>query len=166
MDVGLIYGCAAHALKPLISSMFSSWGILSDLEDKLSELNNKLELMMRRLDYMEAVLTESRKYPELARLMGDLKVGASLYGEPLKLIQRLIGIRRYLDKTSESRDTVSRIILNALALKGPMNISQLTREVAQEKGSASRVTVRKRVKKLFGEGIIVKGDGFEYKIPE
>lgn len=121
---------------------------------------------MRRLDYMEAVLTESRKYPELARLMGDLKVGASLYGEPLKLIQRLLGVRRYLDKTSESRDEVSRIILNALALKGAMNISQLTREVAREKGSASRVTVRKRVKKLLEESAIEKGDGFEYRLSE
>jgi hypothetical protein len=139
---------------------------LSDLEDKLSDLNDKLELMMRRLDYMEAVLTESRKYPELARLMGDLRVGASLYGEPLKLIQRLLGVRRYLDRTSESRDEVSRIILNALALKGAMNISQLTREVAREKGSSSRVTVRKRVIKLLEEGVIEKGDGFEYKIPD
>ena len=121
---------------------------------------------MRRLDYMEAVLTESRQYPELARLMGDLKVGAGLYGEPLKLIQRLLGIRRYLDKTSESRDPVSRIILNSLALKGPMNLSQLTREVAREKGSASRVTVRKRVTRLLEKGIIEKGDGFEYKISE
>jgi hypothetical protein len=66
--------------------------------------------------------------------MGNLKVGAALYGEPLKLIQRLIGIRLHLETTPESRDKVSHIILNALALKGPMNISTLTREVATERG--------------------------------
>jgi len=65
----------------------------------LRELNEKLEQMMRRLDYFEAILTESRQYPELAQLMGDLKVGAALYGEPLKLIQRLLGVRRYLVKS-------------------------------------------------------------------
>lgn len=137
---------------------------MSSLEDDLKALNEKLEKMMSRLDYLEAILTESRQYPELARLMGDLRVGAALYGEPLKLIQRLIGVRRYLDRAPESRDEVSRIVLNALALKGPMNISQLTREVAREKGSASRVTVRKRVYGLLVEGVIEKGKGFDYRL--
>jgi hypothetical protein len=139
---------------------------LSDTGDDLRALNEKLERMMQRLDYLEAILTESRQYPEIARLMGDLKVGAALYGEPLKLIQRLIGVRRHLDRTPESRDEVSRIILNALALKGPMNISALTREVATERGSASRVTVRKRVTDLLDEGAIEKGEGFDYRLVE
>lgn len=139
---------------------------MSDTEDGLKALNEKLERMMQRLDYLEAILTESRQYPEIARLMGDLKVGAALYGEPLKLIQRLIGVRRHLDRTPESRDDVSRIILNALALKGPMNISALTREVATERGSASRVTVRKRVTDLLEEGVIEKGEGFDYRLVE
>jgi hypothetical protein len=139
---------------------------LSELEDDLKSLNEKLERMMGRLDYLEAILTESRQYPEIARLMGDLRVGAALYGEPLKLIQRLIGVRRHLERTPESRDEVSRIILNALALRGPMNISGLTREVATERGSASRVTVRKRVVSLLEEGVIEKGEGFDYRLVE
>ncbi len=137
---------------------------LSGVEEDLKSLNEKLERMMQRLDYLEAILTESHQYPEIAQLMGDLRVGAALYGEPLKLIQRLLGVRRYLEKTPDSRDEVSRIILNALALKGPMNISQLTREVAGERGSASRVTVRKRVTALLEEGVIEKGEGFEYRL--
>ena len=140
--------------------------VLSGVEEDLKALNEKLGQMIRRLDYLEAILTESRRYPELARLMGDLKVGAALYGEPLKLIQRLLGVRRYLDRSPESRDEVSRIILNALALKGPMNISQLTREVARERGSASRVTVRKRVHSLLSEGVVEKGESFEYRLVE
>ena len=139
---------------------------MSRVEDNLRALNEKLERVMNRLDYLEAILTESRQYPELARLMGDLKVGAALYGEPLKLIQRLLGVRRYLEKTPESRDEISRIILNALALKGSMNISQLTREIAHERGSASRVTVRKRVLDLLDEGVIEKGEGFDYRLVE
>ena len=135
-------------------------------EVDLKALNEKLERVMNRLDYLEAILTESRQYPELAQLMGDLKVGAALYGEPLKLIQRLLGVRRYLEKTPESRDEVSRLILNALALKGPMNISQMTRELERERGSASRVTVRNRVKALLEEGVIEKGEGFEYRLKE
>ena len=132
----------------------------------LKALNEKLERMIRRLDYLEAILTESRQYPEIAQLMGDLKVGAALYGEPLKLIQRLLGVRRHLERTPESRDEVSRTILNALALKGPMNISQMTREVERERGSASRVTVRKRVRSLMEEGVLERGEGFEYQLRE
>jgi len=139
---------------------------LSGAGEDLKSLNEKMERMMRRLDYLEAILTESRQYPELAQLMGDLKVGAALYGEPLKLIQRLLGVRRYLEKTPDSRDDVSRIILNSLALRGPMNISQMTREVERERGTASRVTVRKRVQDLLEEGAIEKGDGFEYRLVE
>ena len=139
---------------------------MSGAEDDLKSLNEKMERMMRRLDYFEAILTESRQYPELAQLMGDLKVGAALYGEPLKLIQRLLGVRRYLERTPDSRDEISRIILNSLALRGPMNISQMTREVERERGTASRVTVRKRVQDLLEEGAIEKGNGFEYRLVE
>ena len=133
-------------------------------KDDLKALNEKLEIMMRRLDYLEAVLTETKQYPELAQIMGGLRVGTALYREPLKLIERLIGVRRYLEKTPESRDEVSRIILNTLAIKGPMNVSALTREVAGEKGSASRVTVRKRLLSLVEEGIVEKGGGHQYKL--
>jgi hypothetical protein len=139
---------------------------MSGTGDDLKALNEKLETMMRRLDYLEVLLTESRQYPEIAQLMGDLKVGAALYGEPLKLIQRLLGVRRHLERNPESRDDVSRIILNALALKGPMNISQMAREVERERGSASRVTVRKRVRSLMEEGVLEKGEGFEYRFRE
>jgi DNA-binding Lrp family transcriptional regulator len=45
-----------------------------------------------------------------------------------------------------------------------MNISQLAREVASERGSASRVTIRKRIKSLLEEGIVEKGEGYDYKL--
>jgi len=139
---------------------------LSGLERDLKEVNEKLEHMMRRLDYLEAVLTESRQYPELAQVMGDLRVGAALYSEPLKLIQRLVSVRRHLSRDEEHRDDVSRVILNVLALKGPQNISALTREVQRERGTGSRVTVRKKVLELVEEGIVEKAEGHSYKLKE
>jgi hypothetical protein len=139
---------------------------LSGLGDDLKELNRKLEAMMRRLDHLEAVLTESRQYPEMAQLMGDLRVGASLYSEPLKLIQRLISVRRHLGRGEEHRDEVSRIIMNALALKGPMNVSQLTREVQRERGKGSRVTVRSKLLELAEEGVVERGDDNSYRLVE
>ncbi len=54
---------------------------------------------------------------------------------------------------------VSRTILNALTLKGPMNVSQRTQEV--ERGSVSSVTLRKKVRSLMEEGALERGEGFE-----
>jgi hypothetical protein len=139
---------------------------LSGLEDDLKELNQKLELMMKRLDYMEALLTQNQEYPELSRVMGSLRVGTSLYSEPLKLIQRLISVQHRLKRSEEYRDEVSRIIMNVLAIKGPQNISGLTREVQIERGTGSRVTVRKKVLELMEEGVVEKAEGHDYRLVE
>lgn len=139
---------------------------MSGLEEDLKKLNEKLELMMNRLDYMEALLTQNQEYPELSRVMGGLRVGASLYSEPLKLIQRLISVQRQLKRSHEPRDEISRIILNVLAIKGPQNISSLTREVQTERGTGSRVTVRKKVLRLVAEEIVEKGEGHYYQLKE
>jgi len=131
----------------------------------LRSLSEQLEAVMRRLDLIEAVLTEQRSYPELAAVMSDLRMSASLYNEPLKLIQRLITLRR-ITQRAEPRDEVSRIILNTLAVKGALNVSELAREVAVTRGSASRVTVRKRLSILIDEGIIKKNADGSYRLRE
>ena len=139
---------------------------MSSLDKELKALGQKLEEVIRRLDYIEEVLTEGQKYPEVAQIIGGLKAGALLYGEPLKLIRRLLAVKRFLDRNAAARDEVSRIILNALAVRGPLNISELTREVARERGSASRVTVRSRVLRLLEWGVIERGEGFSYRLVE
>jgi len=131
----------------------------------LRSVSEQLEAVMRRLDLIEAVLTEQRSYPELAAVMSDLRMSASLYNEPLKLIQRLITVRR-ITQRAEPRDEVSRIILNTLAVKGALNVSELAREVAVARGSASRVTVRKRLSILIDEGIIKKNADGSYRLRE
>jgi hypothetical protein len=138
--------------------------VLSSLEDELRELNEKLELMMKRLDYIEALMTQSQEYPELSRIMNGLRVGTSLYSEPLKLIQRLVSVQRRLKRSHEPRDEISRIILNVLAIKGPQNVSGLTREVQLERGKGSRVTIRKKLLELLDEGLIEKAEGHDYKL--
>ncbi len=137
-----------------------------DESGDLKKLSEQLEAVMHRLDLIEAILTEQKNYPELAAIMGDLKMSTALYNEPLKLIQRLITTRRILQRSSEPRDEVSRIILNTLAVKGTMNVSQLSREVASIRGSASRVTIRKRLKDLLEEGVIAKNIEGTYMLKE
>ena len=137
---------------------------MSGLEDELKGLNEKLELMLNRLDYLEAVMTQNQEYPELSHVMSSLRVGTSLYSEPLKLIQRLVSVQRRLKRSQEPRDEISRIILNVLAIKGPQNVSGLTREVQLERGTGSRVTVRKKLLELIDEGLVQKGEGLDYEL--
>ena len=139
---------------------------MSGLEDELKGLNEKLELMLNRLDYLEAVMTQNQEYPELSHVMSSLRVGTSLYSEPLKLIQRLVSVQRRLKRSQEPRDEISRIILNVLAIKGPQNVSGLTREVQLERGTGSRVTVRKKLLELIDEGLVQKGEGLDYELVE
>jgi len=136
------------------------------LERDLKELNEKLGLMMKRLDYLEALMTQNQEYPELSQIMGSLRVGTSLYSEPLKLIQRLVSVQRRLRHSEEPRDEISRIILNVLAIKGPQNVSGLTREVQLERGKGSRVTIRKKLLELIDEGLVEKAEGHDYKLVE
>ena len=139
---------------------------MSGLEDELKGLNEKLELMLTRLDYLEAVMTQNQEYPELSHVMSSLRVGASLYSEPLKLIQRLVSVQRRLKRSEEPRDEISRIILNVLAIKGPQNVSGLAREVQLERGTGSRVTIRKKLLELIDEGLVQKGEGPDYELLE
>ena len=130
----------------------------------LKELNEKLEEVIHRLNSLEAMITETRKFPEVASLMHDLKIGAQLYDEPLKMLQRLIEVKHYLERNTESRDEITREILNSLALKGPMNISELTREMANIRGKASRVTVKKRIDTLLQKKIVSRNETGRYQL--
>ena len=139
---------------------------MSGLEDELKGLNEKLELMLKRLDYLEALMTQNQEYPELSHVMSSLRVGTILYSEPLKLIQRLVSVQRRLKRSEEPRDEISRIILNVLAIKGPQNVSGLTREVQLDRGTGSRVTIRKKLLELINEGLVQKGEGLDYELVE
>ena len=132
----------------------------------LKEVNDKLEEVIRRLNSLEAMITETRRYPEVANLMHDLKIGAQLYDEPLKMLQRLLEVKHYLDRNTESRDERTREILNVLALKGSMNVSELTREIASIRGKASRVTVKKHLDALLNEKVVNKIVAGKYQLAD
>jgi len=136
---------------------------LSDINGSLKALNEKLDWIINRLNYLETVLTESQKYPEVVSFLRNLKLGTALYGEPLKTLNRLVSASHLIKSTSQ-RDEINKIILNYIALKGPKNISELTREIRRQRGKASRTTIRKRVKQLVQSKALVK-EGNRYRLP-
>ncbi|PVX25845.1 MAG: hypothetical protein CW691_03240 [Candidatus Bathyarchaeum sp.] len=128
---------------------------LSDVDGSLKSLNEKLDWIINRLNYLENVLTESQQYPEVVSFLQSLKLGTALYGEPLKTLNRIVSARKLIESTTQ-KDEITKIILNYIALKGPKNISELTREIKRQRGKASRTTIRNRVKQLVNSNTLVK----------
>jgi hypothetical protein len=136
---------------------------LSNIDGSLKSLNQKLDWIINRLNYLEGVLTESQQYPEVVNFLQNLKLGTAMYGEPLKTLNRIVSVRKLIESLSE-KDEINKIILNYIALKGPKNISELTREVSRQRGKASRTTIRIRVKQLVESKALLK-EKDRYRLP-
>jgi hypothetical protein len=130
----------------------------SDVEN----LSKKLDAILQRLDLLEKLIVENPEYQGVAAALGIARFGIGVYGEPLKVAERLKNAETYLRQKSIAQDEISRCIIQALAVKGDLNISAITRQVAAMRGKASRRIVRERVKKLQEQGVLLRKDG---KVP-
>ena len=127
-------------------------------DSNVGDLSRKLDQIIRRLDLLEELILEKPEYEGLAASLRLTKLGLGMYGEPLKIASRLKNAQDYLRQKPIAQDDMSRCIVQALAVKGPLNISAITRQVASMRGKASRRIVRERVKKLFERGVLSRTD--------
>ena len=130
-----------------------------DSPNNIEEISKKLDQILNRLSLLEELITEKPEFEGLTAALRLTRVGVGMYGEPLKIAARLKDAQAFLQQKAIAQDDISRCVIQALAVKGPLNISAITRQVSAMRGKASRRIVRQRVQKLHQQGILVKMDG-------
>jgi len=125
---------------------------LKNRANRLEELEFLLKLILMKLEKIEQLLSSlDSEDVESIKIANRLILAFSM--PALKAIEAAMKIRSLIGK--RTLDDISRTILEVLAVKDGISISELTRRIREVRGRASRRIISERLKLLEKEGLIV-----------
>jgi DNA-binding transcriptional ArsR family regulator/uncharacterized coiled-coil protein SlyX len=128
--------------------------------------SKKIEELTARIAELESAVREvARPYSELVDQLSRFQDTVQKYFRLMDLYQRhgVISIETILPGV---KDPISKDIMRLLLDKPGLNISEITEELRQRRGSASRRIVRDRLGELLEKGMLVERSGKKEKTYE
>ena len=128
--------------------------------------SKKIEELTARIAELESAVREvARPYSELVDQLSRFQDTVQKYFRLMDLYQRhgVISIETVLPGV---KDSISKDIMKLLLDKPGLNISEITEELRQRRGSASRRIVRDRLGELLEKGMLVEQSGKKEKTYE
>ena len=135
------------------------WGVAEDQSKKIEELTARIA------ELESAVREVARPYSELVDQLSRFQDTVQKYFKLMDLYQRhgVISIETILPGV---KDPISKDIMRLLLDKPGLNISEITEELRQRRGSASRRIVRDRLGELHEKEMLVERSGKKEKTYE
>ncbi len=122
---------------------------------RLKQLESHLARLEDRLDRIETLLlSQEAQMDEVRALFQFFRGSIRFYDEVSHLLSYVSSFRKASQHKWIYRDSLARDIVFLLARKGPMNVSQLARDIREDKGKASRRIIAARVQKLVESGVV------------
>lgn len=128
--------------------------------------SKKIEELTARIAELESAVREvARPYSELVEQLSRFQDTVQRYFKLMDLYQRhgVISIETILPGV---KDPIAKDIMRLLLDKPGLNISEITEQLRQRRGSASRRIVRDRLGELLGQGMVVEQSGKKEKTYE
>ncbi|HEY3421222.1 MAG TPA: helix-turn-helix domain-containing protein [Methanomassiliicoccales archaeon] len=125
--------------------------------------SKKIEELTARIAELESAVREvARPYSELVEQLSRFQDTVQKYFKLMDLYQRhgVISIETILPGV---KDPIAKDIMRLLLDKPGLNISEITEELRQRRGSASRRIVRDRLAELLERGMVVERSGKKEK---
>ncbi len=123
---------------------------------ELQKIQGQMVMILERLNKVESMFTETAEAKAMLSAIRLLKAGAELTGQPISGLIALSESRELLLRPGIQKDEIAKAIIRILITTGPLNVSQISRRLREERGSASRRIVRERLQRLSELEIVEK----------
>ncbi len=132
------------------------------MPDEEEDLRDEIDSLKKQLNSMESMLKNIMDmHKNLLERVSTSSDVEQRYVKMLSLYQRFGKISPSV--IPEIKDPISEAIVEILLDASALNITQITERLREKKGSASRHTVRARLKEMEEKGIVKKEDSGQGK---